>query len=240
MSEAVKIRLPDGREVLLEDWSDKPLYSTLEILAGATTQEMNLFQYTIGDNVPAFAPVAVSAQRPATEMDTNMAVPGAMASSEEFMCYSLRPEVFQLNVTSASSPNFATPAPYTLGNPMPTVQFLSCLHAQLLLKLEISQKLYIEAGFGYFNFGAGVSGAAGQITLRSMGTKGIASNEAVRTYAIAQHIGGQEKFRVIVANPPGDALAINLGDGTEQNPDSTSRFARMRIYMDGLYKRPTA
>lgn len=240
MSEAVKIRLPDGREIYLEDWSDKPLFSTIEILAGATTQEMNLFQYTIGDNVPAFAPVGITAQRSATEMDTNMAVPGAMASSEEFMCYSIRPEVFQLNVTSAGSPNFATPAALANGAPMPTVQFLACMHLQLLLKLEISQKLYAEAGFGYFNFGGGVSGSSGQVDLRSMGSKGLPSNEAVRTYAIAQHIGGQEKFRVIIANPPGTALAINLGDGSETYGADTTRYARIRVYLDGLYKRPTA
>lgn len=240
MSEAVTIRLPDGREVVLEDWTDKPLYSTLDVLAGATTQEMLLFQYTGGDSVPAYAPVPVTAPLTATDKDTNMATAGGLASSEEFMVYSIRPEVFQLRVQDAAHPDFANPAAPADGEPNPTPVFLGILHMQLLLVLKISEKDYAQAGLGYFNFGGGVYGFAGNTATRSTGQKGEPGNEAVRTYAIPQHIGGQEKFSVMLQNPPGDALLINVGDGSDEYDSDTARFARIRVHLDGLRKRPTA
>jgi len=240
MSEAVTIRLPDGREVVLEDWTDKPLYSTLDVLAGATSQEMLLFQYTGGDSVPAYAPVPVTAPLTATDKDTNMATAGGLASSEEFMVYSIRPEVFQLSVEDETHPDFSVPAAPTNGEPTPTPTFLSIMHMQLLLVLTISEKEYAQAGLGYFNFGGGVYGFAGNTSVRATGQKGEPGNEAVRTYAIPQHIGGQEKFKVALQNPPGDALLINLGDGSTEYGDDAKRFARVRVYLDGLRKRPTA
>lgn len=239
------MRLPDGREVALVDWTDRPLYSTVEILHGSTQQEMNLFQYTVGDNVPAFAPVAIAAQRTANEMDTNMATPGSMASTEEMLVYSIRPEIYALNVSDAQAPNFAAPAALANdGTPNPTAVMLAVMDLRMTMSLEISEKVYSNAGFGYYNWGAGVYAVTADAGDRAIGMPGLPSQEAVRTFAIPQHIGGQEKFRLFLTHvDDGTGNGIELGHasgGNNDTADDTDRFARIRIYLDGLYKRPVS
>ena len=50
------LRMPDGKEVAFVDWSDKPVYSTCELVHGFTREEIDLFGYTVGDNIPTAAP----------------------------------------------------------------------------------------------------------------------------------------------------------------------------------------
>lgn len=240
-----KMRLPDGREVAFVDWTDKPLYSTCEILNGAQPQQINLFQYTVGDNVPAFAPVAIAAQRTADEADTNLAAPGAMASTEEFLVYAIKPEVCARSVEDPQSPDFSDPVALDpgdagTGHPLVDPQSIKVLQCGLLLQLEISQKVFAQAGFGYFNVGFGATqnagmGFAGDVN--AYGQNGDATNEAVRQFAIPQHIGGQEKFRVFLSNPSGEGIALGWVSGAVAFPQT---FVRIRIYLDGLYKRPTS
>ena len=265
LNQITKMRLSDGREVAFVDWTDKPLYSTIEILSGTTTQEMNFFQYTVGDSVPAFAPVAVTAQRTADQIDTNMAAPGAMASTEEMLVYAIRPEIWRRHVASFSAPNFAAPEHLNcvpiqgqscddgiVGNePTPNVAMLSVLAHRTLLSLEISQKVFAQAGFGYFNTGFGPVGIGG-IETTMMGNQGWQSQDAVRAFAIPQHIGGQEKFRVFMTyldDGTGAGLEVgqlNSDEGSSLSPEGShccvvkSVFARIRVNLDGLYKRPVS
>jgi hypothetical protein len=254
LSQIVKIRYADGSEVALVDWTDRPLYSTIEILHGTTSQEMNLFQYTVGDSVPAFAPVPVIGQRSATEADTNLAAPGSQASTEEFLCYAIRPEVFMLSLEAATGPDgpdFNLVEPFECGNftgPLPSIAMLAVMNIELMLQMEISKKLYSQAGFGYYNFGAGVLGYAGVVAApavgnpNTFGNRGWPGQEAVRSFAIPAHLGGTEKFRVYVSNPAGHPLQLGVLDTcfSETNDDIITRFARVRIYLDGLSKRPTS
>lgn len=247
LNQIVKIRYADGSEVALVDWTDRPLYSTIEILDGTTTQEMNLFQYTVGDSVPAFAPVAIVGQRSATEADTNLAAPGSQASTEEFLCYAIRPEVFMREIASESAPDFNQVNDLVCGGaggPLPSVSMLAVMNMQLMVQLEISKKLYTQAGFGYYNFGGGVDGHfAGATPTLSYGNRGWPSQDAVRSFAIPAHLGGQEKFRVYLSNPSGDPIDVGLLDvcAAENPPDTNPQlFARVRLYLDGLSKRPTS
>src|SRR5882672_1478693 len=147
-NQITQLRLPNGEIVSFVDWTDRPLFSTVEILSGTTTQEINFFQYVVGDSVPAFAPVAVTAARTANELDTNMASPGGMADTEEMLVYAVRPEVFRFRVSSASAPDFSVPTVNgATGEPLPTPIMLAILNARTLLSLEISQKVYSQAGF---------------------------------------------------------------------------------------------
>lgn len=239
-----KMRLPDGREVAFVDWTDKPLYSTCEILSGAAPQEINLFQYTVGDSVPAFAPVAVAAQKTADEGDTNLAAPGAMASSEEFLVYAIKPEVCGRSVQDTEDPDFSDPFPLdadpVLGHPFIDPQSIKSLQCALLLQLEISEKVFAQAGYGYFNTGFGVvgvdTGFAGGAA--AAGRSGQATNEAVRQFAIPQHMGGQEKFRVFLTNSTGEPILLGAAAG--QLGQQPNEYARIRVYLDGLYKRPVS
>lgn len=245
LNQITKMRLPDGREVAFVDWTDKPIFSTIEILHGTSIQEMNWFQYVQGDSVPAFAPVAVTGQRAANEWDTNLAAPGSMASTEEMLVYAIRPEVYRLNVETASTPDFSAPASLTGSEPMPTSSMLAVLSLRTLLSLEISKKVFAQASFGYFNSGMGVVTSG----LAQVGLQGQAQQVAVRALTIPQHIGGQEKFRVFLTNPGdgtnggADGLELGLIIGCETPCEATTddtTFARIKINLDGLYKRPVS
>jgi hypothetical protein len=244
-SQIVEIKLADGRVIAFVDWTDRPQFSTVEILSGTNTQEMSLFQYTAGDPVPAFAPVAIANQRTATELDTNMANPGAMADTEELMVYAIRPEVFRRHVTDEDAPDFSAPAALSNGEPAPTPLMLSVMALRLLMTLEISQKKYAMAGFGYYNFGAGMLAPSAEGTIANYGFAGLPSQQAVRTNVVPQHIGGQEKFRLLLNySDDGTGQGIELGElgieGGEEGGIDDARFARVRVYLDGLYKRPTS
>ena len=251
LNQITKMRLPDGREVAFVDWTDKPIFSTIEILHGTTTQEMNWFQYVQGDSVPAFAPVAVAGQRSANEWDTNLAAPGSMASTEEMLVYAVRPEVYRRQVEDANSPDFAAPANLDghIGEPMPTSSMLAVLSLRCLLSLEISKKVFAQASFGYFNAGMGVvTSAQGSTGVPQLGLQGQAQQTAVRAFTIPQHIGGQEKFRVFLTNVDDGTndggVGLELGllpEGDDSEGDSnTAVFARIKINLDGLYKRPVS
>lgn len=244
-----KIRFPDGREVAFVDWTDRPIFSTIELLHGTAVQEMNWFQYTAGDPVPAFAPVPVVAQRVASDLDTNLAAPGTMDSTEEMLVYALRPEVFRRQVATAGAPDFSAPAALlaATNEPIPTPIMLEVLNMRTTLNLEISDKIYASAGFGYFNVGFGVvgNGAPLNATAGEIGNNGVQSQEAVRSLVIPQHIGGQEKFRCFlrfVDDGTGNGIELGLqGPDEGEAPGSQdTRFARIRLYLDGLNKRPTA
>lgn len=233
-----KLRYPDGREVAFVDWTDQPLFSTCDLLTGFTRQEINLFQYTVGDSVPAAFPGATATQRTATEGDTNLSTPGSMASTEEFLVYAIKPEVFQQQIDApAPNPDFTTAVPVS-GTEQPTVEAtrLAWLQLRLLLTLEISQKEYAHAGFGYFNTGFGVSTLS---IVSSPATNGSPSQEAVRSFVIPQHMGGQEKFRVVLSNPGG--LPVNFGNANSLDQgDNADLTLRVRVLLDGLHKRPVS
>ena len=251
LNQIVKIRYADGREVALVDWTDTPLFSTIEVRHGATAEEMVFFQYTVGDPVPGYSPAPIGL-RVASERDTNLAVPGAMASTEEFLIWSIRPEVFRLTLDfEAPVKDFATNGiPLTVpgihaSDPTPNIKMLDVLALRCLLDLEISQKFYSKASFGYYNWGAGAFSIGGTACNggSTLGNKGLPSQEAVRRFGIPAHIGGQEKFRLSLKNPAG--VALELGDiDSDCNSGAIAVqadvYARIVAHFDGLYKRPTS
>jgi hypothetical protein len=245
----VTMRLADGRTVEFADWSDKPLYSSINVLHGTTQQEMAFYQYVQGDPVPSFAPPTFTVNaRTANERDTNMAVPGAMSSEEEFLVFAIRPEVFAQHIENepANFADFQNPAPLASGGSIlggdvtPPTGMLAVLALRTILFMEISEKRFPQAGFGYFNFGAGAMATGGDATAGlSSGMQGLPSQEAVRTLVIPSHIGGTEKFRVVLFNADGVGLEMGYNMQGDDDPDE-NRFANIRIYLDGLYRRGTA
>lgn len=251
INQVTTLRLPDGREVAFVDWSDKPLFSTADLLAGFTDQQIDLFQYTVGDPVPKTSNIGVP--RTSSDSDTNMATPGAMASTEEMFVYAIRPEIFERRLANAGGSGFDanTATDFFVNQPTPALKRLAILNFNLELVLEISQKWVVQAGLGYFNAGMGATGsgigpvaaftptAPGAISLRTVATQGWPSQDAVRSLAIPAFIGGQEKWRVSLMNFGG--FAVNSGQ-LEQEPvlQDANIIHHIRIYLDGLYKRPVA
>jgi hypothetical protein len=244
-----QVKLHNGKIIDMVDWTDQPLFSTIDLQSGFTTQEMSLFQYVVGDSVPGFSPAGTIVQRTATENDTNIAVPGAMGSTEEMLVYAIKPEVYFYELDTSG--DFTTRMygadvdAGMAGAPLPTAEGLAILAQQLILELEISQKIYAQAGLAYFNPGFGIyvmrQGDAGDVW-QSAGGFGIPSQQAVRSFVIPHHIGATEKFRVSFKNTAdinsgAVDFGVRRGEGPVLDAESCATF---RILLDGLYKRPVS
>jgi len=247
----VQVKLPSGQVVDIVNWSDKPVYSSADLQSGFVTEEIDFFQYVAGRDVtaygnPAGPPVV---KRTATDADTNMQVQGEMSTQEELLVYAIKPEFFMfttptlnnfqlrsLTVDGAETDGLAASP---CGFPQPTPNALAILQQQLVLRLKISEKVYAEAGLGYFNTGFGVS----SFNNFSAGTAGVPSQEAVRSYTLPHHIGAQEKFRGQLINPGGNACDFGVVDDFGSVCERVLRngvMVTIRLNLDGLYKRPTA
>ena len=241
INQMTTMRLPDGAEVAFVDWQDQPLFSTVDLLANFTDTELDAFTYVVGDRVPASANATVS--RLATERDTNVSTPGSMASTEEMLVYAIKPEVLELRTAPGTPTDLTSVSSVGANLPTPQIQRLANLHHALLLRLIVSQKVEQGAPLGYFNAGFGpygtwqtVPGAAGA-TPTTGATQGLPSQEAVRSFVIPIHIGGQEKYRVSLVNATG--AAVPSGFTTDAGGvDDPLTVHQVRIMLDGLYKRP--
>lgn len=242
-SQITQVRLPDGRTVAIVDWTDKPLFSTIDLLSGYTDQEIECFTYQVSDNVSSSS--NITTRRVATERDTNVATPGGMASTEEILIYNIKVEPFEFQAAVEDGDvvpdanQFATDLP---GLPVPQPQTLAILNQFSLLRLEISQKIYAEAGIAYFNTGFGpfiagtrapIGANAGPVAFANLG---LPSAEAPRSFSIPHHIGGQEKYRVVLANPTGQTVVFNDSEGAAAERTALT----VRILLEGLYKRPVS
>lgn len=244
-----QVKLLNGKVVDLVDWSDQPLFSSIDLQTGFTTQDMSLFQYVVGDSVPGFSPVTVTT-RTATDNDTNIATPGSMSSTEEMLVYAIKPEIYEyiLGTTgNFGTRSYANTQTGGVGLPIPSAACVAILQQQLILQLEISQKVFAQASLGYFNTGYGVfsSGSQGQANpSNSYGANGVPSQEAVRSFVIPHHIGSQEKYRLQLMNSSDiNSGAVQFGylsNAAQAVVLNANAAVTLRILLDGLYKRPTA
>lgn len=238
LNSITQVRLPNGSTVNLVDWTDRPLFSTCDILDGGTDQELETFTYVVSERVPSTNNIGT--RRTATERDTNISTASAMSSTEEMLVYSIRVEAYEYRVDGTNTDDATTAAADQAGLPIIQPQNLAELHTRSLLRLFVSQKIYAEAPVAYFNTGFGVLTSGGSSDTanaeRYFGTAGLPSAEAVRTFVIPQHIGAQEKYKCVLFNPDGTAYTFRDGAGVEQ----TRTLIRVRVMLDGLYKRPVS
>ncbi len=246
-----QIMLPNGEEVAIVDWTDMPLYSTCDLGSGYSDQKMDLFQYTAGELVPGAAPAGGFTMRSSTSMDTNMASAGELATTEEQLIYAIKPEVamFLWDGADFNTRRYigaATAAgTQATGLPGASLKALAVLAQALLIRLRISDKDYAQSGLAYFNPGFGLHGTSTMLSLAegtpavTVGNLGLPSQEAVRSFAIPNHIGGQEKFRVTLVNDLGQPVNFGATQAAVPVVDNNV-MVTIRVYNDGLYKRPTA
>ena len=240
INQITRMRLPDGSEVAFVDWGDIPLFSRAWMLDSFTDSEVNFFTYLVGETVSATSNCA--GVPTATENDTNVATAGAMAGTEEMLVYSIKPEYYAFEAGGQGNNEIDTATVALTGQPMVNQPSMALLHAQLLLRLEVSQKTYVEAGLGYFNTGFGpfgpMVGTPAAAALSSRAIAGLPSQEAVRSFAMPTYIGGTEKYRVYLSL---FADACNFGRSEAATPlDITDYLVSVRIYLEGLYKRPVS
>jgi hypothetical protein len=243
INQITTLRLPDGQQVAFVDWTDQPLYSTCDIMNGATDEIIPLFNYVVSDQVSSTQ--NITTKRTATEADTNISTPNGLSSTEEFLIYSVKPEFAALVMSSAGN---ATTAVETLAfDPLPSPWQLGRLFRSTVFEILISQKLKHRAPFAYWPTGFGVfsqAGAAGTVAAQSAiptGASGIPSAEASRCLTVPIHIGGQEKFEIQVRNPTSEALNIGLTANAVGSPAANAqRLYRVRVCLEGLYKKPVS
>lgn len=241
-AQITQVRLPNGRVIALVDWSDMPLFSTVDLLNGFTDQTIQAFNYIVSDQVSSSQNITV--RRTATDKDTNISSPGTLAATEEMLVYNVKVEPYQYVVSGSDASTVGSAASIaTPGGPVMEGALLSFLQSRLLLQLEISQKLYANAGLGYFNQGFGAfttafAPGAALASPRSLSNQGIPSADAPRSFTIPVHIGGQENYRMNLVNSTGDAVPfINFSGAAAATGTS---LVSLRIYLEGLYKRPVS
>jgi len=250
-SQITQIRLPSGKLVSIVDWTDRPLFSTIDLLSGFTDNEIDAFTYIVSDQVASSE--NITTRRVATERDTNISTPGGMASTEEILIYNIKVEPFAFKANNSTPGDSSLWTMGSLGAPIPEPQNLAILSWFSLLRLEISQKIYAEAGLAYFSTGfgqytpsiaAGAQANAPATAGRALSGLGFPSAEAVRSFVIPHHIGGQEKYRVTLTVPDGtfgaDGNGVHFRDFTTTAAASTTSVLSLRILLEGLYKRPVS
>jgi len=251
-SQITQIRLPSGKLVSIVDWTDRPLFSTIDLLSGFTDVDIDAFTFIVSDQVASSS--NITTRRVASERDTNISTPGGMASTEEMLIYNIKIEPNQFladSETPGDSTLWTMGGAANQGSPIPESQNLSILGWFALLRLEISQKIYAEAGMNYFQTGFGpytASAVAGATPVtgagKLLGNMGFPSAEAVRSFVIPHHIGGQEKYRVTLTVPNGtfgaDGNGVNFRTFATPAAANDQAVLSLRILLEGLYKRPVS
>jgi hypothetical protein len=230
MAQVWKVRLPGGNVVTPGEWTTaEPLYSTVEIAAGAFPAVV-AFSYGRGGTVPGSV-----GPRQSTLIDTNLDGEGnRLPENEELVIHTIGVSCFKIG-TQADNAEFP-------GADNPHVELTNMLRLQrdLLMILSIAAvKEYTRSTISYWPGGMGVSSVySGGVTGVSGGTTGtaIANNgspsvDGRRELASELYIAGGEGFQLTFRSGLGLISGLNL------SPDAR---IRMRSYLDGYRRRPVA
>lgn len=236
MTQLYQIRLPNGCMVAPGDYTAaEPLYSTIEVAPGAFTI-LSAFSYGRGGDVPGSV-----GPRASNYADTNLEGEGnRLPENEEIFIYSLAIEVFMLGVEDT---NEAIPPAQA-----PDMSLLNMLRLQRDLFVETrigtDAKRYTHAPMSWFPGGTGAyQWNAGALTPAGTGymagSNGMPNTYDARQLASPLHIDGGETFGVDVKPGPGQVVGLNL-DQTPPVAGTVQGRARLRIFLEGLRRRPMA
>jgi hypothetical protein len=238
-SQLRSIRLPNGMTVVPGDWtSSVPLYSTVEVAAGAIP-DLRAFNYTEGMAVPGSI-----GQRTATELDTNLQGEGGkLPENEELIVHTISCEVFKRG-TAADASLF--PDPDQPEVPLPD---MLRLQRDLLVALVISttEKEYSHSPLSFWPASTGVRYArSGSLTRVSDGATGtvVANNGGVgatmaRSFASPNYVAGGEPFHVAFRANRGEITNLNLARAGAEAPLVEGRMV-IRCFLGGYRRRPVA
>lgn len=232
------IRLPDGTQVVVNEWIGIPKFSTIEF---GSDVDVNLraFTYVVGNRVPQQGTIPVGANRTADEKDTNVTTRNRLNHDQAFIAYSMTYEVFALDNGTAPvlSPVPATP----LVAPAPVLSSINLrrLQRDLMVSLTIGANIdKPQARFPFSWLGQGVgpvyaasSQALNATTNFSAGTGGRVTPRNQRAWKLPIFIQPDQVFYVAVQSQrsPRNATAARCDQAVS-----------MRLYIDGLNRRPVA
>jgi hypothetical protein len=227
-----KVTLPDGTNVVIDEWLHYPLFSTIEL--GSTSgngDAVNLraFSYVQGQRVPATTNVPVP-NRLADARDTNMVKRGGMNYDEAFILYAITYETFALSDVFLTG----DPGIYTAVGPIFTAENLRRLQRDLMVELIVGaqqKKPQFRAPFSFLGQSVGaeswstpVVGGNFAVNL-SAGTAGTLDSRNQRRLELPVYIESQQVAFLRVFSPVGPIQGMN-------------QSVRLRFYWDGLKRRP--
>lgn len=232
-----EIRLPDGTNLKIDEWIHWPSFSTIEFAAYSKIN-LRAFSYIAGQQVPSEG----LAKRTADEADTNSTVRNRTNQDEALVVYAATYELFGLSV-AAADPRIAPAGAAVLAAGPPGVS----RHNVLALQRSVLFELFVGANInkpqarvplsripqsvGPVVHGTTIAGlSAGPVlTLgaRDYGTAGRVSSNNQWRWEIPVYIESDRVFYTRISTPEG-ALA-------DMNQD-----IRMRIWLDGMKRRPVA
>lgn len=226
------LRLPNGEEIRMDEWSHWPRYSTVDIAAAASGSfNLKAFSYVVGQRVTATAGVAA---RNATESDTNQIAKKRMNHDEAFLAYSWTYEFFATSDATSGQVSFADA-------PIFQSQNLRRFQRDLVLSLVVGAQIqkpqarcplsWIGQGPGTPGFGSG--GTVAPNVSVSMGTGGRPSPANQRVWELPIHIESDRVYYV-------EVRSWRSPQGVTPSLDAVTQDCRMRILLDGLHRRPIA
>jgi len=240
-----RIKLADGTEISVEEWLTWPLFSSglgQGNVTGAAPffgagGQLRLFEYVVGDNLPTLGnPVGGPVQAGVT--DTNQVVRGKINHDEGFICFNLTYEAFGLTASPTLDPQVGDPV-VAADPPWLSGTNLRRLQTQMLLELTVGAgitKPRVSAPLEYYGQHAGASvmasgdildtGVGPNIAL-DYGTGGPVSPHNTRRWHLPVKIDANRDMYVSLRSPEGEIVGM-------------SQDWRIRVYMDGLKRRPIA
>ena len=212
---AVKeIRLPDGRNVVIDEWLHWPLYSTVEFASTAGVQ-LRAFSYVRGQRVPSNG----LPSRLATQSDTNMSQRQMMSYDESFVMYAITYEAFKL--------------PDAEREESPVLDGINLRRLQKDLEIELilgagQTKPQLRYTFSYLPQSVGAeaySNDGGAGARVSYGTAGAIKPSNQRRLELPINIESERQMYLKVFSPFGTV------EGLTQD-------VRLRFWLDGMKRRP--
>lgn len=240
-----KVKLPDGRTIIIDEWLQWPIYSAIEIARTATV-DLRAFSYVVGQRVPQTAPAPTGAgvaNRNATESDTNQVAKARMNHDEAFVAFSLTYEHFALlNAIAYANP----PADMPATRPILTGTDLRKLQMDLMVDVVVGagiNKPQISAPLSYYGQGIGspayTSGDAVNIAVAASiamnfnyGTAGGVCPSNQRRWQLPVYIHSDRVFLAHIHSPIG-APGTSAGRVLDQD-------VQLKFYLDGIKRRPVA
>lgn len=228
-----KVQLPDGTEVVIDEWLHYPLFSTIQIGSlGGNGDSTNLraFSYVQGMRVPSTTNVTGST-RLADARDTNMVKRGGLNYDEAFILYAVTYEAFALTDSVVPVPEGDTNAPA----PVLSAENLKRLQRDLLIEIIVGaqqQKPQLRSPFSFIGQSAGTksfssTNAVGAAIAYSQGTGGSIDARNQRRLELPIYIESQQVSFMKVSSPIGTIVGLD-------------QQVRLRWYWDGLKRRPVA
>ena len=233
MAQVWKVRLPGGNVVTPGEWTTaEPLYSTVEIAAGAFPAIV-AFSYGRGGTVPGSV-----GPRQSTLIDTNLDGEGnRLPENEELVIHTIGVSCFKIGLHSGANPTDGFP---DADNPHVDLPNMLRLQRDLLMILSIAAvKEYTRSTISYWPGGMGVSSVfSGGVTSESSGSTGsvVANNGSPsvngrRELASELYIAGGEGFQLTFLSGLGQVSGLDL---------AANARIRLRCYLDGYRRRPVA